>query len=218
MLSGIVSSTTSKVEEARQAGRNSLDKDAFLKLLVAQLQNQDPTEAQDANQMLEQMTSFTNLEQMQNQSRLLEGLQQQNAGIFQAQTASLIGKRIRVNSKELDIKDGKAPFGLELAQDASDVRITIKDAKGNTVKQMDYFNLQAGNHAFQWDGMDNAGKQLESGTFTLHVAAKDAQGKSVSNRTSTYAKVDSLRFEDDHVTIVAGNSLFDLKDLAEIAS
>lgn len=218
MLSGIIASTTASAEKASQASRNTLDKDAFLKLLVAQLQSQDPTQTQDTNQMLEQMTSFTNLEQAQNQTRLLEGIQKQNAGLFQAQTASLIGKRVRVISKELEIKDGKAPFGLELAQDANDVRITIKDTKGNTVKQMDYFNLQAGNHAFQWDGMDNAGKQLDSGTFSIHVAAKDAKGESVTSRTSTYAKVDSLRFDDNQVTIVAGDSLFDLTDLAEISS
>lgn len=218
MLTGMITSTTSKVEEALKANRNSLDKDAFLKLLVAQLQHQDPTQSQDTNQMLEQMTSFTNLEQMQNQTKLLEGLQQQNSGIFQAQTASLIGKRVRVNSKDLEIKDGKAPFGLELAQDASEIRITIKDAKDNTVKQMDYSDLKAGNQEFVWDGMDSSGQQLTSGKFTLQVSAKDSKGQGVTTRTSTYAKVDSLRFSDNQITIVAGNRLFDLKDLAEIAS
>ncbi|MEI7614829.1 MAG: flagellar hook capping FlgD N-terminal domain-containing protein, partial [Betaproteobacteria bacterium] len=63
----ITSATTASSSAATATAKNALDKDSFLKLLVAQLKNQDPTSdsSQDPNQMVQQMTSFSSLEQAQ---------------------------------------------------------------------------------------------------------------------------------------------------------
>lgn len=66
---------------------NTMDKNAFLSLLVAQLKNQDPTQSQDPSQMVQQMTSFSTLEQAQNTNSLLTGLQSQGNGLYQTNSA-----------------------------------------------------------------------------------------------------------------------------------
>ena len=96
MQTGMITTTApTTTTTSTSTAKNALDKDGFLKLLVAQLQNQDPTGAgQDPNQMVQQLTSFSSLEQAQQTNSLLTGLQTQTAGLFQAQTAGLVGKTV----------------------------------------------------------------------------------------------------------------------------
>jgi flagellar basal-body rod modification protein FlgD len=186
-------------------------------LLVAQLQHQDPTSAQDANAMVQQLTSFSSLEQMQNMNGLLLGIQVQNQGIFQAQAANLVGKRVRVTTSGFDLTGGKATVGINLAAQA-DVTITIKDASGKVVATLNKGTLGAGDTIVDWDGKDSSGNQLPDGSYTVDVSAKDASGAAVTAKTSVYAKVDSLTFVDGIVYIMAGGKRFNLSDISEITA
>ena len=71
--------------------KTTIDKDGFLKLFVAQLQNQDPTAGMDATESVQQMTSFSMVEQLTNMAA-------QNAHIAQSMTSSnavgLIGRTV----------------------------------------------------------------------------------------------------------------------------
>lgn len=197
--------------------KKDLDKDSFLMLLVAQLRNQDPTQAQDPNAMMEQMTSFSSLEQMQNMSKLLEGIQIQNQGLFQAQSSSLVGKRIRVNSNGFDLKAGKATMGLDLAADAQ-VSLTIKDAQGKVVATVDQGSLKAGSNTVNWDGRDASGNVLADGAYSVEITAKDATGKAVDARSSVFVTVSSVMFVNGTVFIQAGSRRFSLSDVNEISA
>ena len=92
--------TPSTVE--RKTGGDAFGKDAFMKLLVEQLRHQSPDNSSDPNAFINQMTQFSVLEQLQNQSTVQ---QQQNA-------ASLIGHTV----KYLDAK-GASVEGLVEAVD-----------------------------------------------------------------------------------------------------
>ena len=130
MQTGMIDNTAATTAATKTATpSNTMDKNAFLKLLVAQLKNQDPTQSQDPNQMVQQMTSFSSLEQMQNTNSLLTGIQGQNNGLFQSNSASLIGKKVRVASPNFDLKGGKASVGIDLAATAN-VTLTILGAGG----------------------------------------------------------------------------------------
>ncbi|MDZ4774186.1 MAG: flagellar hook capping FlgD N-terminal domain-containing protein [Planctomycetota bacterium] len=81
------------------ASASNLDKDAFMKLLVSQLKNQDPLAPQDNGQYIAQLAQFSSLEQMQELNDNVVGLavlQQNNALMSQlTQSSSLIGQQVR---------------------------------------------------------------------------------------------------------------------------
>lgn len=88
-----------------------LGKDAFMKLLVSQLQNQDPTNPQSNEQFIAQLAQFSSLEQMQNLNDSIMGLtllQQSNALMAQlTDSTALIGQSVSY----LDPETGEAATG-----------------------------------------------------------------------------------------------------------
>lgn len=210
------SSTAATNSSTKATAKKDLDKDAFLKLLVAQLQNQDPTQSQDPNQMVQQMTSYSQLEQMQNMNTSLSGISNLNASLFQAQTANLIGKQVRVTSSSLDVKNGAATVGITLAS-AANVSLTVKDASGKTVAILDQGAQTAGDHVISWNGKDTQGKTVADGTYSVAITAKDTAGNAVTASTSAFAKVDSVTFTNGTVMVNAGGKSFAISDVTQIA-
>jgi flagellar basal-body rod modification protein FlgD len=97
-LNGI-SSTDPIFGAPTTAPASTLDKDAFLKLLVTQMQNQDPLSPADSTQYVSQLAQFSSLEQMQNLNQNIVGmatLQQNNALLSQlTESSALIGKTVQ---------------------------------------------------------------------------------------------------------------------------
>ena len=121
-LTGI-SSTDPVLGGASTAPSSQLDKTAFLKLLVTQMQSQDPLSPSDSTQYVSQLAQFSSLEQMQNLNDNIVGLavlQQSNAGLQQMTDASaLMGKDVQFTDptsqaatwgkvESIKIKDGVA--------------------------------------------------------------------------------------------------------------
>jgi flagellar basal-body rod modification protein FlgD len=219
MLTGMIDSTPSAAETSStpKKASSTIDKNGFLMLLVAQLKNQDPTQSQDPAQMVQQMTSFSSLEQAQNTNTLLNAMQSQNSAIFQAQSASLVGKKVRITSSAFDLKSGSATVGVELAAEAN-VKLTIQDATGKTVATLDKGSMGAGNHVVAWDGKDDQGHALPDGTYSVQVAATGKDGSSVASSTSAYAVVSSVSFYDSTVVVTAGGRQYSLSDINEIGA
>src|SRR5690348_14777463 len=74
---------------AKQRGDQSLGKDAFLQILIAQLKNQDPMQPMEDKEFIAQMAQFTAVEQMQEMSAEMR-LMRQSMGI----SSDLIGKHV----------------------------------------------------------------------------------------------------------------------------
>ena len=195
-----------------------LGKDAFLMLLVAQLKSQDPTQAQDPNAMVQQMTAYSALEQQQNTNKLLMGIQAQNQGIFQSQASNMIGHHVRVPGSTLQLGDkGPVKLGVDLAKDAASLDIVIKDSKGNVVRTLHQGTQTTGAHTFEWDGLDADGKPLPPGDYKAEVTALDDKGKLVATTTNSYLRVDSISFLNGSVMVFAGGKSYNLSDITELA-
>jgi flagellar basal-body rod modification protein FlgD len=209
--------TTPTSALAAKKPSKELDKDSFLKLLVAQLKNQDPSQAQDTGQMVQQMTSFASLEQSQNTNTLLSGIQVQNQGLFQAQAATMVGKRVRVTASSYELSGGKASLGLNLPAEAN-VSVVIKDPSGKIVRVLEPGIQAAGDHVLDWDGLDLNGTKLADGHYSVEVAAQDAKGGKVDVTTSAFVHVDSILFSNGNVYLLAGGRQYSLTDVTEISA
>lgn len=107
---------SSSTAQSSTTGTGEVDKDGFMKILVAELQNQDPMDSQDNTQYVAQMAQFSALEQMEN---LNEGLQNLSTNIKFQEGSSMIGK-----TATIDIKNDQSITGL-----ISSVKITDGDVK-----------------------------------------------------------------------------------------
>jgi len=88
---GGVSATATPTQVDRTDKKGSLGQDAFLKLLVAQMQNQDPTSPQDSGQMMSQLASFSQVSQLQ---ALTASSSAQTLGQDFSTAVSMIGKNV----------------------------------------------------------------------------------------------------------------------------
>lgn len=149
-------------------GNNELGQEDFLKLLVAQLMNQDPSNPADNGEFLGQIAQFSMVSGIDDLGASFDSI----AGslfINQAmQAATLVGKEILIETNEAILIVGAAIEGtLELDEDAFGVKLQIRDAAGSLVNTMQMGNLGAGIQRFNWDGLDADGNQLASGVYSI---------------------------------------------------
>jgi flagellar basal-body rod modification protein FlgD len=125
--------------------------DRFLKLLVAQLNNQDPMNPMDNAQMTSQMAQISTVSGVQQVNQTLQGLASQLAALQMLQGGSLVGRSVLVQGTTLTPENGVASGAFELAQAAEKVRVDIVGAGGQVVDSFDLGRLPAGRHDFDWD-------------------------------------------------------------------
>jgi flagellar basal-body rod modification protein FlgD len=161
--------------------------DTFLKLLVAQMNNQDPLNPVDNSQVTSQMAQISTVTGISNLnstvSQLVSQLQQSQA----VQSTQLAGHTVLVPGNSLTLAATSASGssslaaygGFSLAQAADSVSVTVKDSSGATVRTINLGALGTGVQDFSWDGQTDSGSQAAAGSYSYSVTAK-AAGKSVS--------------------------------------
>jgi flagellar basal-body rod modification protein FlgD len=153
------------------AGSVSSIQDNFLKMLTAQLQNQDPLNPMDNAQITSQMAQLSTVSGINQLNTTLQALND-SVTMGQAMSAtSMIGHGVLVAGASLALSSGQAVGGVDLSQPADDVVVTIKDAAGNVVRTLDLGAQQAGTLPFAWDGQTDTGTTAADGTYTFSAQA-----------------------------------------------
>jgi len=157
----------------------------FLKLMTTQLQSQDPTQPMDNSQFASELAQFSQLSTQQDIDTNLQSLSSNvSSGIQTSQvlsSANLVGRQVLVPSDALAYSGSAVSGGVNVPT-AGDVVVSIKDSSGNTIKTLDLGTQQAGLSAFSWDGTNNNGQTVASGTYSI-----SANNGGNSAALSTYA-------------------------------
>ncbi|HSQ03480.1 MAG TPA: flagellar hook capping FlgD N-terminal domain-containing protein, partial [Burkholderiales bacterium] len=124
----------------------------FLTLLVTQLKNQDPLNPMDNAQLTTQLAQISTVEGIDKLNVTLQSLAASFALTQSLQATGMIGHDALVPGSTLALASGKAVAGIELAQPADKVIVTISDADGNVRERVDLGPRPAGVSAFEWDG------------------------------------------------------------------
>jgi flagellar basal-body rod modification protein FlgD len=179
------SGTTSGSAAASSAAGTA---ESFLKLLVTQMQNQDPLNPMDNAQITSQIAQINTVSGIQQLNTTVTGLNSQFLQMQALQGASLVGHEITVQGNKLQVAGGSGSGGFDLAGAADSVKVQIVNPAGLVVDTVDLGAQSAGNHDFSWP----AGAVTDASGYTFKVAA-----------TSGAASVVSTPLMFDHVTAVS---------------
>lgn len=177
----------------------------FISLLTAQMKNQDPFEPVDNSQMVAQMAQFSSLAGISEMGSTLKSISSKLTG-GAADAAAYVGKTVLTEGKTAYPREGGGfAGGVELGAAATDVKVTIKDASGSTIRTLDLGRQDAGTVAYDWDGKWSDGAATGAGPFTVSVSATD-KGKAVIAKTLVWAPVTSVAMPQgsDPVLDIAG--------------
>jgi flagellar basal-body rod modification protein FlgD len=197
---------------------NDLGKDEFLKLLVAQLGNQDPLNPMDDKEFIAQLAQFSSLEQQISANKNLEMLAIGQTALANSQITDLIGKKVRVQTTSMEIdKDGEAPdFNFELRGNAASIQIKVYSDTGDLVRTIDVGSRQAGKHNVEWDGLDNEGNPVTPGEYHIKVEAVDEMDEAVSVTTESFGTVTGVSFDKGYAELLVGDIRVRPGDVLEI--
>ena len=125
--------------------------DRFLKLLVAQMSNQDPLNPLDNAQVTSQMAQISTVSGLDKLNKTVEGLNRQFVQMQALQGASLVGRDVILPGDRLAANDaGRVQGGFELASSADSVRIEVLNAGGHVIDTINLGAEGAGRHGFEW--------------------------------------------------------------------
>lgn len=125
--------------------------DRFLKLLVAQMRNQDPLNPMDNAQVTSQMAQINTVSGIEKLNRTVEGLNGQFVQMQALQGASLVGRDVVLPGNRLSVNDaGLVQGGFELAAAADSVKVEILNAGGAVIDSVDLGAEGGGRHGFEW--------------------------------------------------------------------
>ena len=192
--SSIYSQYSLKTDSTSTTGSssNTLGKDTFLQLLVTQLQNQNPLDPQDNSEFVAQLAQFSSLESMQTLNDTVDTLLGNYTSSQALQASSLVGRTVIAEGDSATIEAGTGLAGqVDLTSAATSMTVTVYDADGNIVKNIDLGDQSAGTINFTWDGTDNDGEAAAAGTYTFKAEAT-VDGSAVAQTTYLPSVVSSV--------------------------
>ena len=210
MSIGIASSTAQADAAVSQAtaltgavsSDEELGRDAFLRLLTLQLQNQDPLDPVKNEAFVAQLAQFSSLEQLTSINDTLSNDQGVEAtdgvkiAIDSNTAVGLIGRQVQVSTNIVDYSgEGSTRLGYNLEGPADNVTIRISDAAGNVIRLLVDGDPEQGNASMTWDGKDADGDRVGPGTYSL-IPSANYQGAPTSVSSGAAGIVTGVRYQD----------------------
>lgn len=209
---------TDPAKKVRAVGNNQLDKDAFLKLLLTQMKNQDPTNPLKSHEMAAQLAQFTQLEKLTNIDDSIGGLRKDQQPIQSYESLNLIGKAVSGDSsKIIHATQGESHnVRFNLPQDAQKAKVEIKDAAGAVVRTMELTALKKGKNDFNWNGQLDDGTKANPGDYSVLISAIGNNGHKLAAETRFDGVIDGVQFTSQGPMLTIGKQQLRLSDVSKI--
>ena len=218
MTTPITSSSVTGTAGGNAMAKLSSNFETFLTLLTTQLKNQDPTSPMDSNQFTQQLVQFSQVEQQIETNTNLDSLIKQGTSMAGSYATAYLGKAVSVTNGQASLASGGANWSYTLGAAASEGSLTITNQSGRVVYTGPIPEKGAGSHAFAWDGKDNNGNALTDGAYKLTVAAKAADGSTVSSAVASAGIVNQIDMTSGAPVFVIGNMNVTLAEIAAVGS
>jgi len=212
-------SPTAMNTQALQAPQGDMGRDAFLKLLVAQLKNQDPLNPTDSKEMITQLSQLTSVDQLQQISARMQSLEVATMAMSNGQVTQFVGRNIEANTSSVTLNDSQnAVATFSLASRAENVTVTFRNSDGDVIRTISAGGMFPGQRSVTWDGLDEGGNRMPAGRYSMSVSATASGGAPVPVETKITGAVGSVSYENGYPELIVGNARVLLGDVTSIAS
>ena len=217
-VSGV--STAEQLAAARQRGSNDpndLGVEEFLSLMVAQLENQDPTDPQDSSQFLAQIAQFGTVSGIDELNGAVGGLVNSLSANQGLQAASLVGRDVIANYNIAPLAEGGEFNGVvELPTGVNGLTVEVADLAGNLIARVPLGPQSGGVVPFTWDGNNLEGEAVAPGPYQV-TATATINGQAEAVPAFTRVRIDSVSLSGngDPVLNLEGGATMRLSEIRE---
>lgn len=187
----------------------------FLKLLMTQLQNQDPTSPMDTNQFTGQLVQYASVEQQINANSNLTTLIGLTQGNQMLQAGSMVGKQVVVQSDSLALQNGSAALTLKPTQSGT-VQVSVLDGSGKVIRQ-DTVEASPSGTKWGWNGRDSTGAQLPDGSYKVSVTGS-VNGAAAAVPFTVTGTATGVQRSGSSVTLQLGATSVDFGKVQQVGS
>lgn len=199
----------------------SLGQKDFLKLMIAQVRNQDPMEPKTNGDFLAQLAQFSTndgITKMQESIQQLASSLQSNQAL---QASALVGRKVLVNSNVMHLPaEGGSKVVVEVPAQVTELTASVYAENGELITKIPLGQHEVGQFEFNWDGMNQKGERMPVGKYTVKVNGLYS-GKEVALKTMTAANVDSVSLGQNGEGVrlnVAGIGSVPLSEIKQITA
>lgn len=181
----------------------------FMTLLVAQMQNQDPTSPMDNNQLTSQLAQFNTAAGVEKLNTTMNSVGTLVSSMQQMNSAQWVGRDIMVEGDPVvsSADGGNQKVGFSLNSAADEVTVTLTDAQGNAYSAK-LNNVEAGVHQYSLDDLSNFQpsdpRAQPDQTYKVSFSTTNADGSTPSITALKQAKVDSVSFTNSGAVLQLG--------------
>ena len=217
ILGGTTATDGLSIDSKAVGSKEQLNEDLnrFLKLLITQLQNQDPLEPMSATEFTSQLVQFAGVEQQINANANLEKLLKLQQTSQISSMVGFIGNVVEAVGNMVYLEDGVAESTYTLDVNAAKVTINVRNEAGIIVFTVDG-ETDTGTHDFVWDGKDKFGLAQSDGAYTIIVSAKDRDDTLLDVSQTVSGRINGAGAEDGVVSLFMGDVMIPVDDVISV--
>jgi flagellar basal-body rod modification protein FlgD len=178
------------------------DFQSFLMLLTAQLRNQDPLSPLDSTQFVEQLASFSAVEQQIETNSRLEALTESLTGGALEEASQWVGQHVETVSGAARFEGEALRYVIPAGEEGASTEVVVSDLAGNIVYRQDVDNTR---QEFLWRGETNDGATAPNGDYVVSIQRYDESGPLGASSPIALTAVLQARFEEGGVNLVLAN-------------
>ena len=182
-------------EQASTRGTNNANElglNTFLKLMITQLNNQDPFKPMENGEFLSQIAQFGSVSGLDKLNQNFEELAASLTSGQALQAGTVVGREVLAPSDAGYLAPGGTVRGrVQLDKDSPEVTLRVSDPYGQLVREMPLGAAPAGQLDFNWDGLDDTGTYATPGVYRMEVSAV-IDDRPVTLHTKMFARVESV--------------------------
>ncbi len=212
------SASTATAPQTGSAALNSLSANFgdFLKLLMTQLQNQDPTSPLDTNQFTSELVQFSSVEQQIDTNTSLTQLIQLTQGGEVMQASAMTGKRVTVSSDHVPLQNGQGTIQFT-SPAAEPADISIYNDSGAKLSDVTLMAVK-GTNTWTWNGTNSAGTALPDGSYKVAVTGANVDGSTSALTFSVVGTATGVQSQSNSIQLQLGALSVDFSKVQSVGN